>query len=245
LTAAPNACTRGAVSGTPILETEKLTVERDGQRVVEGVDLRVMPGTIHLVIGPNGAGKSTLVAALLGQAAFTGAARCHFRGSGRVGFVPQSFPVDRTLPVTVLEMLALSRQRLPVCLGVRRSTRTAVARLLDRVGLAGFEARLLGALSGGELRRVLLAEALDPAPELLLLDEPASGLDQASVARLESAVRELRDTHGTGVLMVSHDVAQVRRLADEVTWLDRTVRRRGTAAEVLGDGSAFPFGEIG
>jgi zinc transport system ATP-binding protein len=228
----------------PVLETEGLTVERDGRRVVEGVTLAVQPASIHLVVGPNGAGKSSLLAGVLGQAAFTGAVRCHFRGGGRIGFVPQSFPVDRTLPVTVLELLALSRQALPVCLGVRRATRERVARLLDRVGLAGFERRLLGALSGGELRRVLLAEALDPPPELLLLDEPASGLDQASVARLEQAVKDLRDTHGTGVLMVSHDVAQVRRIADHVTWLDRTVQRRGTVDEVLGDGAAFPFGEI-
>ncbi|MFT3764661.1 MAG: ATP-binding cassette domain-containing protein [Minicystis sp.] len=198
---------------------------------------------IHLVVGPNGAGKSSLVAAVLGEAHFTGSVRCHFRGAGRVGYVPQSFPVDPTLPLTVVELLALSRQRLPVCLGVRAATRAAVARLLDRVGLAGLEDRRLGALSGGELRRVLLAGAMDPDPELLVLDEPASGLDEASTARLESIVRALRDDHGTTVLMVSHDVAQVRRLADTVTWIDGTVRRAGTPAEVLGEASAFPFTE--
>lgn len=228
----------------PLLEATELTVTRQGHVAVERASLRVMPGSIHLVVGPNGAGKSSLVAALLGHLPFTGSVRCHFRGSGRIGFVPQSFPVDPTLPVTVVELLALSRQRLPVCLGVRAATRATVARLLDGVGLAGLEDRRLGALSGGELRRVLLAGAMDPEPELLILDEPGSGLDQASVARLESTLRALRDARGTAVLMVSHDAAQVRRLADTVTWLDRTVRRAGTPAEVLGETAAlFPFTE--
>jgi zinc transport system ATP-binding protein len=219
----------------PLLEVSDLTLRREGRPIVEGVSLRVARRALHLVVGPNGGGKSSLIEALLGQAAFTGSVRCHFRGSGRIGYVPQSFPVDATLPVTVAEMLALSRQRLPVCLGLRQKTRATVARLLERVGLAGLEGRRLGALSGGELRRVLLAQAMDPPPELLLLDEPGSGLDAASVARLEEIVRALRDEHGTTVLMVSHDHDQVRRLADAVTWIDGTVRRDGP----LGPGGDF------
>lgn len=217
----------------PLLSVRGLTLRREGRAIVEDVSLEVAAGSIHLVIGPNGGGKSSLIEALLGQAPFTGEVSCHFRGSGRVGYVPQGFPVDATLPVTVVELLALTRQRLPVCLGVRERTRAAVAGLLDRVGLAGFEDRRLGALSGGELRRVLLAQAMDPPPELLLLDEPASGLDTASVTRLEAIVRALRDEHGTAVLMVSHDPAQVRRIADAVTWIDRRVRGAGAPAAVL------------
>jgi zinc transport system ATP-binding protein len=234
--AAPPAC-------PPLVEALDLTVLRDGHVAVDHVSLRVARGSIHVVVGPNGGGKSSLVAALLGEATFTGRVRCHFTGSGRIGYVPQTFPVDATLPVTVAEMLALSRQRSPVCLGVRAGTRSVVEGLLGRVGLAGLGARRLGALSGGELRRVLLANAIDPEPELLVLDEPASGLDHASVARLEETVRALRDERGVTVLMVSHDAGQVRRVADRVTWLDRTVRREGTAAEVLGEGSGGPFTE--
>jgi len=217
----------------PLIEAEALTVLREGRAVLERASLRVARGAIHVVVGPNGGGKSSLIEALLGQARFTGAVRCHMRGSGRIGYVPQSFPVDPTLPVTVAEMLALSRQRLPVCLGLRRETRRTVARLLDRVGLAGLERRRVGALSGGELRRVLLAQAIDPPPELLLLDEPGSGLDRESVARLEEIVRALRDEHGTTVLMVSHDLDQVLRVADTATWIDRTVRADGPTAEVI------------
>ena len=229
------------MGGDPLLEIADLTVVHDGHVAVERASIAVDRGSIHVVVGPNGAGKSSLVAAILGEIDFTGSVRCHFEKSGRVGLVPQSFPTDPTLPLTVAELLALSRQSLPVCLGVRRSTRATIASLLDRVGLAGLEDRRLGALSGGELRRVLLANAMDPEPELLVLDEPAGGLDEASVARFESIVRALRDDRGTTVLLVSHDVAQVRRLADAVTWIDRVVRKTGTPAEILGDGMAFPF----
>jgi zinc transport system ATP-binding protein len=216
-----------------IVEATDLTVLREGRAVLDRVTLRVMRGAIHVVVGPNGGGKSSLIEALLGQAAFTGTVRCHLRAGGRTGYVPQNFPVDPTLPVTVVELLALSRQLLPVCLGVRKQTRAAIDRLLERVGLTGLSTRRLGALSGGELRRVLLAHALDPAPELLLLDEPASGLDQASVARLEEIVRALRDEHGTTVIMVSHDHDQARRLADAVTIIDRAVIKSGPPAEVI------------
>jgi zinc transport system ATP-binding protein len=208
-----------------LLEITDLTVMREGRAILERVSLRVPAGSLHVVVGPNGGGKSSLIEAILGQAAFTGTVRCHFRGSGRVGYVPQSFPVDPTLPVTVVELLALSRQRLPVCLGVGKETRAAVGRLLDRVGLAGLEGRRLGALSGGELRRVLLAQAIDPPPELVVLDEPGSGLD--------AIVRALRRDHGTTTLMVSHDHDQTRRLADAVTWIDRTVLRDGPPDVVL------------
>ncbi len=108
-----------------------------------------------------------------------------------------------------------------------------MARLLDAVGLPGIEGRRLGVLSGGELRRVLLAQSMDPPPELLLLDELGSGLDAASVARLEVIVRKARDDHGTTVLMVSHDPDQARRLADAVTWIDGGVRRDGPPEAVL------------
>ncbi|MFO0759951.1 MAG: ATP-binding cassette domain-containing protein [Byssovorax sp.] len=225
----------------PLLEARDVTIVREGQTLIESVSLSLAPASIHLLIGPNGAGKSSLVSALLGQARFAGHIACHFRRSGKIAFVPQSLPVDRTLPVTVEELLATTRQRFPVCLGIRPGTREKIASLLDQVGLAHLASRHLGALSGGELRRVLLAHALDPEPELLLLDEPAAGLDQPSVLRMETLLRDLRERAGTTVLLVSHDIAQVRRLADRVTLLDRTVQREGTVAEVLGDRPFFPF----
>jgi zinc transport system ATP-binding protein len=217
----------------PLLEIRGLGVRRGREVLLEAVGLEVRRGSIHVIVGPNGAGKSTLLAGVLGQIAFSGRIVAHWRGGGRIGYLPQSFTVDRTLPVTVADFLALPRQRLPVCLGLRPVTRRRVASLLGRVGLAGIEARPLSVLSGGELRRVLLANAIDPLPELLILDEPASGLDEASVRRMEEIILALRQAARLTVLMVSHDLEQVRRLADHVTVLDRTVRRDGTPGEAL------------
>ena len=226
----------------PVVELRDVTVWRDGRPVVSSVALDVTVGSVHLLVGPNGAGKSTQFGALLGLIAFEGSIRFHWRQSGRIGYVPQAFTVDRTLPVTVGEFLALSRQRRPVCLGLPRVVRVGVESALERVGLTGFLSRPLGGLSGGELQRVLLANAIDPVPELLLLDEPASGLDEMAVQQFEDVVTALKHTGGTSVLMVSHDLSQVRRIADQVTLLDKTVRRSGSPAGVLPDDLAASLG---
>jgi zinc transport system ATP-binding protein len=215
------------------IELADVTIRRDGRAVVEAVTLAIGAGTIHVLIGPNGAGKSTLLAALLGQIAFTGTIAQHFKRDAVVGYVPQSFVADRTLPITVGEFLALARQKWPVCLGVRPHARAKIGELLAKVGLPGFEGRRLGELSGGELRRVLIANALDPVPELLLCDEPATGLDPAAVLQLDALLTELRDRHRTTIVMVSHDREQVRRIANRVTLLDVTVRDTGQTDKVL------------
>jgi zinc transport system ATP-binding protein len=224
-----------------LLEIRGLTVRRGGDALLAVIDLTVRRGTLHVLLGPNGAGKSTLLAAILGQIDFAGSIVARWRRDGRIGLVPQTFAVDRTLPVTVTDFLALSRQRRPVCLGVGAAARRRVEALLDRVGMAAAAQKPLSVLSGGELRRVLLANALDPLPELLLLDEPASGLDEAAAGRLEELLCAACRRDGVTVLMVSHDRAQARRIGDRVTVLARTVRADGEAAEVLG--AEVPAGE--
>jgi zinc transport system ATP-binding protein len=222
----------------PVIEISDLTVTREGRPAVAGVTLSVASRSVHLLVGPNGAGKSTLLAALLGLVDFSGSIRFHWRGDGRIGYVPQAFTVDRTLPLTVGELLALTRQRRPVSLGIGRALRAHLEALLERVGLAGFLGRPLGGLSGGELQKVLLANAIDPAPELLLLDEPSSGLDEIAVRQLEEVVVALTRESRTSVLMVSHDLGQVRRIADCVTLIETTVRRTGPPGAVLANGLA-------
>ena len=215
-----------------LVEIDALTVRRHQEAILDGVTLRVRRGGVHVVVGPNGAGKSTLVAAMLGELAFDGRIALNWSGAGTIGYVPQAFAVDPTLPVTVADFLALTRQRRPVCLGLTSAARGAVRRLLDRVGLADLDRRPLAALSGGELRRVLLAHALDPAPELLLLDEPAAGLDESAMRILDEILLGLKRSGETTVLMVSHDLEQVRRVADRVTVLDRRIVVEG-AADIL------------
>ncbi len=205
----------------PLLEIAAVSVRRDALVLLDTLTMEVAPGSLHALVGQNGAGKSTLFAALLGFIDFDGSIRFHFRGNGRIGYVPQRFTVDRTLPLTVAEFLALQRRRWPVCLGLGAGAVKKSEELLAGVGLQGFSHRPLNALSGGELQRVLLANALDPLPELLLLDEPATGLDQASVARFEKILMEVDTT----ILMISHDLEQARRLADKITTLERSAAR--------------------
>jgi zinc transport system ATP-binding protein len=218
-----------ASESAALLEIDRLTVRRHGEALLDEVSLRVRRGSVHVLMGPNGAGKSTLLAAVLGQIAFDGRIAMNWSAAGTIGYVPQSFAVDPTLPVTVADFLALTRQRRPVCLGITRAARETIARLLARVGLSGLEQRPLAVLSGGELRRVLLAHALDPEPELLILDEPTAGLDEAAVRILDDILLASKSGGQTAVLMVSHDLEQARRVADRVTVLDRRIVVEGGA----------------
>lgn len=204
----------------PVLEISNLTLRPGRDAILSDFSFTVERGTIHAIVGPNGVGKSTLLSAILGLIPFEGRIVAHWAGRGRVAYVPQQFQVDRTLPVTVADFLALARQSFPVCLGVTDATRRRISLLLERVHLGGAGARPLSVLSGGELRRVLLANALDPLPELLILDEPASGLDAAGAKWLDDTLLALKGE--ITVLMVSHDSEQVRRIADRVTHLRAT-----------------------
>jgi zinc transport system ATP-binding protein len=201
----------------PLLEISGLTLRPAREAVLSNFSLSVERGTLHAIVGPNGAGKTTLLSAILGIVPFEGRIVAHWAARGRIAYVPQHFHVDRTLPVTVADFLALTRQRRPVCFGLSNDTLARISLLLDRVSLKGFAHRPLSALSGGELRRVLLANALDPLPELLILDEPASGLDETAARWLDDTLTSLKGE--MTVLMVSHDSAQVRRIADRVTVL--------------------------
>jgi zinc transport system ATP-binding protein len=217
-----------------LLEIQHLAIHRHQEAIVDDASMRVRRGSLHVIVGPNGAGKSTLIGAVLGLIPFDGEIVINWKHTAAVGYVPQTFPVDPTLPVTVEDFLALTRQRRPVCLGLSTEARRTVTRLLGRVGLSGLEQRPLAVLSGGELRRVLLAHALEPEPELLILDEPTSGLDEAAAKWLEETLGTIKRGGRTTVLMVSHDLDQVRRLADRVTVLDRRLVAEGAVADVLG-----------
>jgi zinc transport system ATP-binding protein len=249
--------TSSAAEGVAV-RLERVGVRRDGRAVLDEVTLEIAAGEIHVIVGKNGAGKSSLLLALLGQLPFTGAIELRFaadasehggaasrRAAAAIGFVPQSFAADRTMPITLGEFLALSRQRLPVCLGITRAARARIAAILERVGLAGMERRRIGELSGGEQRRLLIGNALELGPhgrppQLLLCDEPAAGLDAAATAALDRSLAALRDEHGTTVVLISHDRAQILRLADRVSELSVQLRRTGPPAEVLAPEALAP-----
>ncbi|WP_443191031.1 zinc ABC transporter ATP-binding protein ZnuC [Pseudomonas indica] len=194
------------------------------QAVLEDVRLSVKPGEIVTLIGPNGAGKTTLVRAVLGLLT-PDQGEVWRRPRLRIGYMPQKLQVDATLPLTVLRFLRL----VP---GVDRPKALAA---LGEVGAEQVIDSPLQSISGGELQRVLLARALLREPELLVLDEPVQGVDVAGQAELYRLITRLRDRHGCGVLMVSHDLHLVMSTTDQVVCLNRHVCCSGHPEQVSGD----------
>jgi zinc transport system ATP-binding protein len=205
---------------TPLVEARGVGVRFGGQSVLTGVDLAVSPGEIVTIVGPNGSGKSTLVRVLIG-ALRPGSGRVVRRPGLRLGYVPQTLAVDRTLPLTVDRFLGLA--------GGDAAARVAA---LDQVGIAGLGGRQLSALSGGQFQRALLAQAVLRRPDLLVLDEATQGLDQGGEGRFYRLIDELRRELGCGVLMVSHDLHVVMAASDRVICLNGHVCCEGTPTVV-------------
>lgn len=195
-----------------------------GQAVLQDVQLSVRSGEIVTLIGPNGAGKTTLVRAVLGLLK-TNSGSVWRKPKLRIGYMPQKLHVDATLPLSVLRFLRL----VP---GVARAQAQAA---LAEVGAEQVIDSPLQSISGGELQRVLLARALLRKPELLVLDEPVQGVDVAGQAELYCLITQLRDRHGCGVLMVSHDLHLVMSTTDQVVCLNRHVCCSGHPEQVSGD----------
>jgi zinc transport system ATP-binding protein len=213
-------------------------VRLGGLQILENVDADVHCGEVTALIGPNGAGKTTLLQAILGRVPYTGTIRfCHAgeHGSGapRIGYVPQALDMDRDGPLSVLDFLCLTDQRLPVALGHTRRARLRAEESLARVGAPQLLARPLGRLSGGETQRVLLALALRDRPHILLLDEPISGVDAAGEELFCDFLDHIHRESGFSLLLVSHDLSVVSRHADRVICLNRTIVCQGGKTEML------------
>ena len=204
---------------------ENVSVVRGGQTLLQDVSMHIHCGQLTVLIGQNGAGKTTLIRALLGEYAHGGTIR-HVDGEGRdvahmrTGYVPQHLEFDKEMPVTVEDFLAASLTRRPVWTGVGKKTRAQVMEALKMVEGEKLLHRPLGRCSGGELQRVLLALALHPAPDLLVLDEPVSGVDQNGLQMFLDTVVRLKEHHHMAILLVSHDLNVVRQYADHVVLLD-------------------------
>lgn len=218
----------------PAIRFENVALELGGNRLLNGVTLRIAPGTLHCLVGPNGAGKTSLLHCLLGQVPHSGRIALDWPGvPGVIGYVPQTFDFDRTLPITVEDFLTLITQSAPAFIGLRAAHRAAVDAALEAVGLSDKRRRALGKLSGGELKRLLLAQALTPRPALLVLDEPMNHLDGPGVTLATDLLHRLR-AEGTTMICCHHDLAQVRTLADAVTGLNSgAIIFSGATAEVL------------
>jgi zinc transport system ATP-binding protein len=212
-----------SASTSPLIELEGISLAFGRRAALSDVSLAVAPGEIVTIIGPNGAGKTTLLRIVLGLQRPDGGRVTRRRGL-RVGYLPQRLAIDETLPLTVKRFLALAP-------GARKPLPAALA----EVGALHTLELPVQTLSGGELQRVLLARALLREPELLVLDEPAQGVDIAGQAELFALVRRIRDQRHCGVLLVSHDLHLVMAATDRVVCLNHHVCCSGHPEAVTRD----------
>jgi zinc transport system ATP-binding protein len=218
---------------------ENLGVTLNQQQVLEDVTLHLHCGELTTLVGPNGAGKSMLLKAILGEVSHEGAV--HFlpvSGHGRedvpvIGYVPQQLDFDRDSPVNVHDLFATAVSRWPVALLYSRRVRRSALESLRSVEAEHLIDRRLGQLSGGELQRVLLALSLTPVPNLLLLDEPVSGIDVAGRELFYRIVSDLRRRFDLSILMVSHDLAGATAVSDRIVFLNRRIVCMGRPAVVI------------
>ena len=220
------------------LRLNNVSVRIGADDILKDVTLHVHCGEMVALIGPNGAGKSTILKAILGQREYDGvisftAPGMRHRKPPRIGYVPQSPSFDPGDPVSVADLFACCMSRRPAFLGLSRAMRDKVLVCLNRVHGTDLIDKRVGTLSGGELQRVLLALALEPLPNILILDEPLSGVDVEGMETLMDMLDEIRKTYDLSILMTTHDFAMLPRYADQVVLIDHAVLRQGSPEEVL------------
>jgi zinc transport system ATP-binding protein len=219
---------------------DNLHVTLGGVPILRGMSARIAEGKISALIGLNGSGKTTFLRTLLKEVPYSGKIRFHCGHDHNrshpehIGYVPQRLLFNPNLPVTVRELLGLAIQRRPLFLGIGRKSVAKMEKLLERVWAVGLLDRPVGSLSGGELQRVLLALALEPQPELLLLDEPAAGIDFKHEGEFYTLIDRLNAQTGMTVILVSHDLSVVSRHAHHVLCLnDGRIQCEGSPREIL------------
>ena len=220
------------------LRIQDLSVRIGGSKILKDVNLHIHCGEMVALIGPNGAGKSTLIKAILGQREYDGiiafsAPGMRHRKPPRIGYVPQSPSFDPGDPVSVADLFACCHSKRPAFLGVSKHTREQILWCLERVHGEDLIDKRVGTLSGGELQRVLLALALEPMPNILILDEPLSGVDTEGITTLMDMLDEIRKRFDLSILMTTHDFSILDQYADQVVLIDHGIRKKGTPSEVL------------
>lgn len=206
------------------LRIQDLTVKIGSQTILDHIDLHAHCGELIAIIGPNGAGKSTLLKTILGQREHTGVISFSVPGQRnrkmKIGYVPQSPNFDPGDPVSVADLFVCCMSKRPAFLGISKAMRNKIIACLERVHGEDLMDKRVGTLSGGELQRVLLALALEPLPNILILDEPLSGVDVDGMEILMDMLDEIRRTYDLSILMTTHDFSMLEKYADQVVLMD-------------------------
>ena len=224
--------------GLHCTKIENISVKIDKDQIIKNVSMDVHCGELTMIIGKNGAGKSTLLKALLNEVPHTGKVEFFDMKENKskkiqIGYVPQSLNIERNMPTTVYDMFASYISNKPVCFRKDKELYENIKERLKVFGAENLIDNIVGNLSGGELQRILLAIATTPIPNLLILDEPVSGVDTNGTRDFYETLVELKDKYDMSIILVSHDLDLVKKFADKVVLLDKEILKQGTAKEVF------------
>ncbi len=215
-----------------LIEIKNLTLTLSNTKILKNINLTVEPGKIHCLVGPNGGGKTSLLRSILGQVPYEGEIYISYDKTKIIGYVPQYLDFEKSLPITVENFLSIVYQQKPCFLSVSGKYRKTIDDLLKRIGMYEKKKRLVGNLSGGEKQRLLLAQAIYPEPDLLILDEPFTGIDKLGEDYFKSVIKDLKNK-GVTILWIHHNLKQVIEMADTVTCIKKEIQFSGEPKKVL------------
>ena len=227
----------GSCGHSCCLRIQDLCVRIGNDIILNKINLHAHCGEMIGLIGPNGAGKSTLLKTILGQQEHSGVISFSVPGQrsrkAKIGYVPQSPSFDPGDPMTVADLFACCMSKRPAFLGLSKKMRKQIVECLARVDAVELIDKRVGTLSGGELQRVLLALALEPLPNILILDEPLSGVDVEGITTLMDMLDDIRKTYDLSIIMTTHDFGMLPTYMDQVVLIDKNIVFQGTPGEVL------------
>ena len=220
------------------ISVKDVGVKKGKDVLLSSVSFDLFCGQLTALIGVNGAGKTTLLKSILNEIKHDGTVTFESHHGEKIenitiGYVPQHLDFDRSAPVSVEDFMMISRTKLPVCFKKDKKHIKSIDEALDMVGCLSLKNKTLGVLSGGEIQRVMLASALYPLPELLILDEPVSGVDLKGSEKFYEVIADLKKNYHIAIAMVSHDLGIVKEYADNVILINKSVLKSGNAEEVF------------
>ncbi len=227
-----------AACGFHKIEINDLSVKSGSTVILDKISLSIYCGKLTVLIGKNGAGKSTFIKSILGERTYDGSIifrdiKNNTVSRLKVGYVPQKLDLEPNMPLSVYDLTAGYISRIPVFLRKDKKLYDRIKSRLDMFDAGNLIDKRVCDLSGGELQRVLLTIACTPVPNLLLLDEPVSGIDKNGRELFYKILSDLKKSYDLSIILVSHDLELMAQYADDVLLVDKSVIARGTPEEVM------------
>ena len=224
--------------GLHCTKINNISVKFGNDVILKNVSIHIHCGELTVIIGRNGAGKSTLLKAILGEVEHKGNIiftdeKDNLTKKIKIGYVPQKLNIEKHMPTTVFDMFASCISYIPVFMKKDKKIYKEIKEHLKIFGVDRLIDKSIGDLSGGELQRVLIAMATKPIPNLLILDEPVSGIDKNGIRDFYQILNRLKAEYEMSIILVSHDLELANQYADRVILLDKEVIKEGTPQEVF------------